>query len=53
MVIRAGDRQGRAVCSFCLNMDKGDHKEGGITFEGTKATGFSQVTEEGENSPPI
>lgn len=41
------------VCSFYLNMAKSDHKEGGITFESAKAKGFSQVTEESENSPPI
>lgn len=41
------------VCSFYLNMAKSDHKEGGITFESAKAKGFSQVAEEGGNSPPI
>lgn len=28
------------VCSFCLNMAKSDHKEGGITFESAKANSF-------------
>lgn len=29
------------VCSFYLNMAKSDHREGGITFEASKANGFS------------
>lgn len=41
------------VCSNYLSMAKSDHRRGGITFESAKATGFSQVAEEGENSPPI
>ena len=28
------------VCAFYLNMAKSDHKEGGITFEAAKASGF-------------
>ena len=28
------------VCAFYLNMAKSDHKEGGITYEAAKATGF-------------
>ena len=40
------------VCSFYLNMAKSDHKEGGITFESAKATGFGQG-EGSENSPGI
>ncbi len=38
------------VCAFYLNMAKSDHKEGGITYESTKAAGFQQVSEE---SPTI
>lgn len=30
-----------AICSFYLNMAKSDHKEGGITFEAAKASGFT------------
>lgn len=41
------------VCSNYLSMAKSDHRRGGITFESAKAAGFSQVAEEGENSPPI
>lgn len=41
------------VCSNYLSMAKSDHRRGGITFESAKATGFSQVAEESENSPPI
>lgn len=40
------------VCSFYLNMAKSDHKEGGITFETAKATGFSE-TISSDNSPAI
>lgn len=28
------------VCAFYLNMSKSDHREGGITFESAKASGF-------------
>ena len=28
------------VCAFYLNLCKSDHKEGGITFEAAKASGF-------------
>lgn len=31
------------VCSFYLNMAKSDHKEGGITFEAAKASGFDSA----------
>lgn len=41
------------VCSNYLSMAKSDHRRGGITFESAKAKDFSQVAEEGENSPPI
>lgn len=41
------------VCSNYLSMAKSDHRRGGITFESAKATGFSQVAEEDQNSPPI
>ena len=40
------------VCSFYINMAKSDHKEGGITFESAKATGFTGDASDG-NSPPI
>lgn len=45
------------VCVFYLNLCKSDHKEGGITFESAKASGFQkepsgQVTGS-ENSPGI
>lgn len=40
------------VCSFYLNMAKSDHKEGGITFEAAKATGFSETISSSE-SPMI
>lgn len=39
------------VCSNYLSMAKSDHRRGGITFESAKAKDFSQVAEEGENSP--
>ena len=38
-----------AVCAFYLNMAKSDHREGGITFESARASGFDA----GENSPRI
>ena len=38
------------VCAFYLNMAKSDHKEGGITYESARASGFGQ---ESENSPRI
>ena len=41
------------VCSNYLSMAKSDHRRGGITFESAKAKDFTQVAEEGENSPPI
>lgn len=41
------------VCSFYLNMAKSDHKEGGITFEAAKASGFSAVRKGSEESPAI
>lgn len=28
------------ICSFYMNMAKSDHREGGITFEAAKASGF-------------
>ena len=31
------------VCSFYLNMATSDHKEGGITFEAAKASGFDSA----------
>ena len=31
------------VCSFYLNMAKSDHREGGITFEAAKASGFDSA----------
>lgn len=37
------------VCAFYLNMAKSDHREGGITFESAKASGFDAP----ENSPSI
>lgn len=45
------------VCVFYLNLCKSDHKEGGITFESAKASGFQkepsgQITGS-ENSPGI
>ena len=39
------------ICSFYMNMVKSDHKEGGITFEAAKSTGF--VKSGSENSPSI
>lgn len=33
------------VCSFYLNMSKSDHKDGGITMEAAKASGFNQPGE--------
>ena len=42
------------VCSFYLNMSKSDHREGGITFEAAKATGFQTDEMTGSiNSPAI
>ena len=41
------------VCSNYLSMAKSDHRRGGITFGSAKAKDFTQVAEEGENSPPI
>lgn len=38
------------VCAFYLNMAKSDHRVGGITYEASKAKGFSK---ESENSPSI
>lgn len=40
------------VCSFYLNMAKSDHREGGVTFEAAKASGFTENTGS-ENSPGI
>lgn len=40
------------VCSFYLNLAKSDHKDGGITFESAKSSGFTQNTGS-ENSPSI
>jgi len=40
------------ICSFYLNMAKSDHKEGGITYETAKASGFSSDTGS-INSPAI
>lgn len=40
------------VCAFYLNMAKSDHKEGGITFEAAKASGFSETISPGD-SPMI
>ena len=37
------------VCSFYLNMAKSDHREGGITFEGAKASSFMPD----ENNSPM
>lgn len=43
-----------AVCAVYLNMAKSDHREGGITYEAAKATGFIQSSRKGsENSPAI
>lgn len=39
------------ICSFYLNMAKSDHKQGGITYESAKATGFKQ--DDSKTSPPI
>lgn len=38
-----------AVCSCYLNLAKSDHREGGITYEAARASGFKQ----GEQSPEI
>lgn len=41
------------VCSFYLNMAKSDHKEGGITYETAKASGFARESQGFGNSPEI
>lgn len=38
------------VCAFYLNMAKSDHREGGITFESAKSSGF---VKDSDNSPSI
>lgn len=39
------------VCSFYLNMARSDHREGGITFEAAKASGFRGGGAAGEGGP--
>ena len=40
-----------AVCAFYLNMAKSDHREGGITYEAAKTTGFTGDASDRNSSP--